>query len=89
LDDAKERLKQLTVMFPGNYFIFDVENACFVIPCDREPAKPLAAQSIPRQAPGRTASLASAWSSSEFRRICLLFMSKVWRTRNRRKSKGS
>lgn len=36
LDDAKNRLKQLAVMFPGDYFILDAENACFIIP--RDPA---------------------------------------------------
>jgi len=32
LDDAKDRLKQLALMFPGDCFILDTENACFVIP---------------------------------------------------------
>jgi len=36
LDDAKDRLKQLAVMFPADYFILDAENACFIIP--RDPA---------------------------------------------------
>jgi hypothetical protein len=36
LDDARDRLKQLAVMFPGDYFILDTENACFIIP--RDPA---------------------------------------------------
>jgi hypothetical protein len=34
LDDAKSRLKDLTLMFPAEYFIFDTENACFIIPQD-------------------------------------------------------
>jgi hypothetical protein len=34
LDDAKERLRELAVMFPGDYFIFDLESACFLVPCD-------------------------------------------------------
>jgi hypothetical protein len=32
LDDAKKRIKQLEVMFPGDYFIFDIENQCLMIP---------------------------------------------------------
>ena len=35
LADAKERLKELAVMFPADYFIFDTKTACFVIPYDR------------------------------------------------------
>lgn len=34
LEEAKKRLKELAVMFPADYFIFDTENACFVVPCD-------------------------------------------------------
>ncbi len=34
LDDAKSRLKDLTLLFPAEYFIFDTENACFIIPQD-------------------------------------------------------
>jgi hypothetical protein len=31
LDDAKNRLKELSVMFPADYFILDVESECFLI----------------------------------------------------------
>ena len=34
LDDARMRLKDLTLMFPADYFIFDTEHACFIIPQD-------------------------------------------------------
>lgn len=34
LNDAKDRVKELTVMFPADYFIFDVDNACLVVPYD-------------------------------------------------------
>lgn len=34
LEEAKKRLKELAVMFPADYFIFDREDACFVVPCD-------------------------------------------------------
>jgi hypothetical protein len=37
LGDAKNRLKQLAIMFPADYFIFDTKNACFVIPHDVGP----------------------------------------------------
>jgi hypothetical protein len=42
LEDAKKRIKELTVMFPGDYFIFDVLNLCFIVPhelpsCDVPP----------------------------------------------------
>jgi hypothetical protein len=33
LNEARIRLKQLSAMFPANYFIFDSENACFLVPC--------------------------------------------------------
>jgi hypothetical protein len=32
LNDAKMRLKELAIMFPADYFIFDAANACFVVP---------------------------------------------------------
>ena len=32
LDEAKNRVRELVQMFPGDYFIFDRENACFVVP---------------------------------------------------------
>ena len=34
LAEAKERLKELAMMFPADYFIFDRKTACLVIPCD-------------------------------------------------------
>jgi len=35
LDEAKTRLRQLTEMFPADYFfIFDRRNACFIVPQD-------------------------------------------------------
>jgi hypothetical protein len=34
LEEAKKRLSELAVMFPADYFIFDRENACLIIPCD-------------------------------------------------------
>jgi len=34
LDDTKDRLKQLALLFPGDYFILDAENARFIIPRD-------------------------------------------------------
>jgi hypothetical protein len=34
LEDAKNRLKELTHMFPADYFILDCENSCFIIPFD-------------------------------------------------------
>ena len=40
LDDAKLRLKDLTVMFPGDYFIFDVTNTCFIIPFEGDCERP-------------------------------------------------
>ena len=36
LDDAKERIKQLEQMFRGEYFIFDSENRCVMVPLDPE-----------------------------------------------------
>jgi hypothetical protein len=36
LDDAKNRLKDLRVMFPGDYFILDCENSCFIVPFDSD-----------------------------------------------------
>ena len=39
LADAKERLKELGIMFPADYFIFDTKTACFVIPCNRGSVK--------------------------------------------------
>jgi hypothetical protein len=36
LDDAKERIKQLEQMFRGEYFIFDSENQCVMVPLDPE-----------------------------------------------------
>jgi hypothetical protein len=32
LKDAKNRLQELTQMFPADYFIFDCENSMFMIP---------------------------------------------------------
>ena len=32
LEDAKNRLKELTQMFPAGYFIIDCENAVFIVP---------------------------------------------------------
>ena len=34
LEDAKVRLKELTRMFPADYFILDRENAIFIVPLD-------------------------------------------------------
>lgn len=34
LEEAKKRMNELAKMFPADYFIFDRQNACFVIPCD-------------------------------------------------------
>jgi hypothetical protein len=34
LKNAKLRLRELTEMFPGDYFIFDSGNSCFIIPFD-------------------------------------------------------
>ena len=36
LDDAKNRLKDLRLMFPSDHFILDCENSCFIIPFDSE-----------------------------------------------------
>jgi hypothetical protein len=35
LDDARNRLHELAMMFPADYFICDFETACFVVPFDR------------------------------------------------------
>ncbi|MGD0966543.1 MAG: hypothetical protein ABSA57_21975 [Candidatus Acidiferrales bacterium] len=35
LEDAMNRLKQLTHMFPADYFILDCENAQFIIPVQK------------------------------------------------------
>jgi hypothetical protein len=32
LNDAKKRLKELAIMFPADYFIFDTANSCFIVP---------------------------------------------------------
>jgi hypothetical protein len=32
LDDARGRVQELTTMLPDDYFIFDQENGCFVVP---------------------------------------------------------
>lgn len=41
LDDAKSRVRELEKMLPGNYFIFDKKNACFVVALDADaPAAP-------------------------------------------------
>ena len=45
LSDAKARLKELATMFPADYFIFDTDNACFVVPyssanAEVEPTRP-------------------------------------------------
>ena len=37
LDDAKRRIKELTELHSGDYFIFDIANACFVIPAKNDP----------------------------------------------------
>lgn len=34
LDEAKSRLKELESMFPADYFIFDTEDACLIVPQD-------------------------------------------------------
>jgi hypothetical protein len=44
LEEATKRLKELAVMFPADYFIFDTENACFVVPCDLARFEPLGKQ---------------------------------------------
>ena len=33
LNDAKRRMKELAIMFPADYFIFDTAISCFVVPC--------------------------------------------------------
>ena len=37
LDDAKRRIKELTDLQSGDYFIFDLANACFIIPPQYDP----------------------------------------------------
>lgn len=34
LEDAKARIAELRRMFPGDYFIFDTQNICFVVPAE-------------------------------------------------------
>lgn len=40
LGEAKERVKQLTEMFHGEYFILDIENMCFIVPFAPGPEEP-------------------------------------------------
>ena len=35
LEDSLNRLKELTSMFPGDYFILDCEHSVFIVPFDR------------------------------------------------------
>ena len=34
LEDAKNRLRDLSLMFPADYFIFDAANRVFVVPAE-------------------------------------------------------
>ena len=34
LEDAKKRLRDLSVLFPADYFIFDVANRVFLVPAE-------------------------------------------------------
>ena len=36
LEDAKNRWNELTLMFPGEYFILDSESSVFIVPSDTE-----------------------------------------------------
>lgn len=35
LEDAKNRVRELTQMFPADYFILDCEHSIFILPFDR------------------------------------------------------
>ena len=35
LEDAKVRLKELAIIFPAGYFIYDLERGCLLVPCEQ------------------------------------------------------
>jgi hypothetical protein len=53
LDEAKNRLRELVQMFPGDYFIFDRDNCCFVIPSNSLPQAAEKQETVP-PSPGKS-----------------------------------